>query len=242
MSLVYQEKKRVACYESDSTEKMLPTTAMNYFQEASTNQGNQLGLGGDYLKANNLAWFLVKYVIQFNDYPRYQDEVTITTRATGMDKFCATRRFTIEDASGAERVIADTQWLLINRDTEKMERIDEHPEMDAYQCFEKGQPIFKKIAKINQIDLEKSFSVRFLDIDFNKHVNHVKYLAWAIEVLPLEVVKTKQLSEAKMVYKAQCFYGDQIRALGEQLEENHYRIEIVNQDNTVLCQLELMLT
>jgi len=242
MSLVYQEKKRVACYESDSTEKMLPTTAMNYFQEASTNQGNQLGLGGDYLKANNLAWFLVKYVIQFNDYPRYQDEVTVTTRATGMDKFCATRRFTIEDASGAERVIADTQWLLINRDTEKMERIDEHPEMDAYQCFEKGQPIFKKIAKINQIDLEKSFSVRFLDIDFNKHVNHVKYLAWAIEVLPLEVVKTKQLSEAKMVYKAQCFYGDQIRALGQQLEENHYRIEIVNQDNTVLCQLELMLT
>jgi len=242
MSLVYQEKKRVACYESDSTEKMLPTTAMNYFQEASTNQGNQLGLGGDYLKANNLAWFLVKYMIRFNDYPRYQDEVTITTRATGMDKFCATRRFTIEDASGAESVIADTQWLLINRDTEKMERIDEHPEMDAYQCFEKGQPIFKKIAKINQIDLEKSFSVRFLDIDFNKHVNHVKYLAWAIEVLPLEVVKTKQLSEAKMVYKAQCFYGDQIRALGEQLEENHYRIEIVNQDNTVLCQLELMLT
>lgn len=242
MSLVYQEKKRVACYESDSTEKMLPTTAMNYFQEASTNQGNQLGLGGDYLKANNLAWFLVKYVIRFNDYPRYQDEVTITTRATGMDKFCATRRFTIEDASGAESVIADTQWLLINRDTEKMERIDEHPEMDAYQCFEKGQPIFKKIAKINQIDLEKSFSVRFLDIDFNKHVNHVKYLAWAIEVLPLEVVKTKQLSEAKMVYKAQCFYGDQIRALGQQLEENHYRIEIVNQDNTVLCQLELMLT
>lgn len=242
MSLVYQEKKRVACYESDSTEKMLPTTAMNYFQEASTNQGNQLGLGGDYLKANNLAWFLVKYVIQFNDYPRYQDEVTVTTRATGMDKFCATRRFTIEDASGAEGVIADTQWLLINRDTEKMERIDEHPEMDAYQCFEKGQPIFKKIAKINQINLEKSFSVRFLDIDFNKHVNHVKYLAWAIEVLPLEVVKTKQLSEAKMVYKAQCFYGDQIRALGQQLEENHYRIEIVNQDNTVLCQLELMLT
>lgn len=242
MSLVYQEEKRVACYESDSTEKMLPTTAMNYFQEASTNQGNQLGVGGDYLKANNLAWFLVKYVIQFNDYPRYQDEVTVTTRATGMDKFCATRRFTIEDASGAERVIADTQWLLINRDTEKMERIDEHPEMDAYQCFEKGQPIFKKIVKINQIDLEKSFSVRFLDIDFNKHVNHVKYLAWAIEVLPLEVVKTKQLSEAKMVYKAQCFYGDQIRALGQQLEENHYRIEIVNQDNTVLCQLELMLT
>lgn len=241
MSLVYQEQKRVACYESDSTEKMLPTTAMNYFQEASTNQGNELGLGGDYLKANNLAWFLVKYAIRFNDYPRYQDEVTVTTRATGMEKFCATRRFTIEDAAGATKVVADTQWLLINRESEKMARIDEHPEMDAYQCFEKGEPIFKKIVKINRVDLEKRFSVRFLDIDFNQHVNHVKYLAWAIEVLPLEVVKTRVLAEAKMVYKAQCFYGDQVRALGEQLAENHYRIDIVNQDDTILCQLELIL-
>jgi medium-chain acyl-[acyl-carrier-protein] hydrolase len=241
MSLVYQEQKRVACYESDSTEKMLPTTAMNYFQEASTNQGNELGLGGDYLKVNNLAWFLVKYAIRFNDYPRYQDEVTVTTRATGMEKFCATRRFTIEDAAGATKVVADTQWLLINRESEKMARIDEHPEMDAYQCFEKGEPIFKKIVKINRVDLEKRFSVRFLDIDFNQHVNHVKYLAWAIEVLPLEVVKTRVLAEAKMVYKAQCFYGDQVRALGEQLAENHYRIDIVNQDDTILCQLELIL-
>ncbi len=241
MSLVYQEKKRVACYESDSTEKMLPTTAMNYFQEASTNQGNQLGLGGDYLKENNLAWFLVKYAIRFYDYPRYQDEVTVTTRATGMEKFCATRRFTVEDASGVVKVTADTQWLLINRETEKMERIDEHPEMDVYECFDKGEPIFKKLSKINQVDLEKCFSVRFLDIDFNQHVNHVKYLAWAIEVLPLEVVKSKVLAEAKMIYKSQCFYGDQIRALGEKLGENQYRIDIVNQDDIILCQLELML-
>lgn len=241
MSIVSAEKKRIACYESDSNEKMLPTTAMNYFQEVSTNQGNALGIGGDFLKENGLAWFLVKYVIKFNEYPLYQDEVTVTTRATGMEKFCATRRFTIEDENGKAKVIADTQWLLINRETEKMERIDEHPEMNAYECFEKGEPIFKKIQKINRIDMEKNFSVRFLDIDFNKHVNHVKYLAWAIEVLPLEVVKTKSLREAKIVYKAQCFYGDAVTALGERIEENQYRIDIINQENTTLCQLTLTL-
>lgn len=241
MSIVSSEKKRIACYESDSTGKMLPTTAMNYFQELSTNQGNELGIGGDYLKEHGLAWFLVKYVIQFSEYPLYQDEVTVTTRATGMEKFCATRRFTIEDETGKVKVIANTQWLLINRETEKMERIDEHPEMDAYECFEKGEPLFKKFQKINRIDVEKNFSVRFLDIDFNKHVNHVKYLAWAIEVLPLEVVKTMCLSETRIVYKAQCFYGDAVTARGERIEENKYRIDIVNQEEIILCQLELIL-
>lgn len=241
MSIISSEIKRIACYESDSTGKMLPTTAMNYFQEVSTNQGNELGIGGEFLNENNLAWFLVKYHIKFISYPLYQDQVTVTTQATGMEKFCATRRFTFLDETGVVKVIADTQWLLINRETEKMERIDEHPEMNAYECHDKGEPIFKKMRKIDHIDLEKKFGVRFLDIDFNHHVNHVKYLAWAIEVLPLEVVKVKSLKEAKIVYKAQCFYGDQVRAIGEQLDEDHYRVDIVNQENIILCQLELTL-
>lgn len=241
MSIISSEKKRITCYESDSNEKMLPTTAMNYFQEVSTNQGNDLGVGLDFLKENNLVWFLVKYVIRFNRYPIYQDEVTVTTKATGMDKYWGIRRFTVEDKTGEEMIVADTQWLLMNRESEKMERIEKYPRFDAYGCQEKGEPLFKKIQKTGKRDIEKIFNVRFLDIDFNQHVNHVKYLAWAIEVLPLEVVKTRTLREVKIVYKAQCFYGDQVTALGEKVDQNHYRIDIINQENMLLCQLELKL-
>lgn len=241
MAIITKEKKRIACYESDSMGKMLPTTAMNYFQELSTNQGDTLGIGGDFLKENQIAWFLVKYVIFFKSYPQYKDKVTVTTEATGMDKFCATRRFTIEDSQGEPIVIVNTQWLLMNRTTKKMERINNYPEFDAYDCFEKGEPLFKKVAKLSGCDLEKTFNVRYLDIDFNNHVNHVKYLAWAIEVLPLEVVKTKVLRETKIIYKAQSFYGDQVKAMGEMVGEGHYRVDIVNQENALLCQLELIL-
>jgi len=241
MAIISKEKRRIACYESDSNGRMLPTAAMNYFQELSTNQGDILGIGGDFLKDKQIAWFLVKYVIEFIAYPNYKDEITVTTEATGMDKFCATRRFTIEDFSGQPTVIANTQWLLINRETERMERINNHPEFDAYECFEKGLPLFKNLAKISDHKLEKTFNVRFLDIDFNKHVNHVKYLAWAIEVLPLEVVKKMALREVKITYKAQCFYGDQVKAIGEMVGEYHYRVDIVNQENIMLCQLELLL-
>jgi medium-chain acyl-[acyl-carrier-protein] hydrolase len=241
MAIVTAEKRKITCYESDYAGKMLPTTAMNYFQEVSTNQGDALGIGSDFLKQNSLAWFLVKYVIRFRRYPRYKDEVIATTQATGMDKFCAIRRFTINDGEDREMVVADTQWMLINREDEKMARISEHPEFDVYGCHDKGEPVFKKIAKIKKVDFAKTFQVRFLDIDFNKHVNHVKYLAWAIEVLPLEVAESMDLTEAKIVYKAQCFYGDTIEALCEKLSESLYRVDIVNQENTLLCQLELNL-
>lgn len=241
MAIITKEKKRIACYESDFRGKMLPTAAMNYFQEISTYQGDFLEVGGRFLEENRISWFLVKYVIRFMSYPRHKDEVTVTTEATGMDKFCGTRRFTIEDSKGEKAVIGDTQWLLMNRATQKMERINNFPEFEAYECFEKGVPLFKKIAKISDCDLQKTFNVRFLDIDLNKHVNHVKYLAWAIEVLPLEVLKTMVLREAKIVYKAQGFYGDQVKAMGEMVDEGHYRVEIVNQEDVLLCQLELFL-
>lgn len=241
MAIMTKENKQIACYESDTMGKMLPTAAMNYFQELSTNQGDSLGIGGDFLKENKIAWFLVKYVIRFKSYPQYKDNVTVTTEATGMDKFCATRRFTIVDSQGEEAVIADTQWLLMNRVTDKMERINNYSDFDAYACFEKGTPLFKKLAKISKCDLEKTFDVRYLDIDFNNHVNHVKYVAWAIEVLPLEVVKTKVLKEIKISYKAQSFYGDQVRVMVEMVKEGHYCVDIINQENTLLCQLELIL-
>ncbi|MBC3888106.1 hypothetical protein GH810_07265 [Acetobacterium paludosum] len=241
MSTIASEQRKITCYESDYAGKMLPTTAMNYFQEVSTNQGDDLKIGSEFLKENHLAWFLVKYVIRFNKYPRYKDEIIATTRAIGMDKYCAIRRFTLEDEKGEAMVIADTQWLLVNRETDKMERMDEYPQFDVYDCHEKGEPVFKKIAKIKKVDYAKTFNVRFLDIDFNKHVNHVKYLAWAIEVLPMEVAATMDLTEAKIAYKAQCFYGDTVEALCEKLNEKLYRIDIVNQENTLLCQLELKL-
>jgi len=241
MAIVTKENKRIACYESDPMGKMLPTAAMNYFQELSTYQGDVLGVGGRFLEENRISWFLVKYVIRFITYPRHKDDVTVTTEATGMDKFWGIRQFTIEDSQGEKAVIADTQWLLMNRATESMERINNYSEFEAYRCFEKGEPLFKKLTKIAKFDLEKTFNVRYLDIDFNNHVNHVKYVAWAIEVLPLEVVKTKVLREIRIIYKAQGFYGDQVKARGEIIAEGHYRVDIVNQENSLLCQLELNL-
>jgi|LGVF01.2.fsa_nt_gb medium-chain acyl-[acyl-carrier-protein] hydrolase len=241
MGLIEKEKKKIACYECDATGKMLPTTAMNYFQELSTSQGDKLGIGGKFLNENKIAWFLVKYVIQFKNYPLYQEEISITTEAIGMDKFCAIRRFKILDANQELNIIALTQWLLVNRETQKMERVNQYKKFDAYECFEKGEPLFKNMKKITQVDLEKTFQVRFLDIDFNQHVNHVKYLEWAIEILPLALVKERDLKEVKIVYKAQSFYGDQVKARGQIMDNNHYRIDIVNQENSLLCQLELEL-
>jgi medium-chain acyl-[acyl-carrier-protein] hydrolase len=241
MGVIAEEFRQIACYESDIFGKLLPTAAMNYFQEVSTNQGIALGIGADYLRQKKLAWFLVKYDIHFEKTPDYGSQVRITTEATGMDRYCAVRQFKITDLAHRDLIVADTQWLLINTESQKMESVENHQEFSAYDCSEKKEPIFRKLARIKKASASKKFEVRFLDIDFNNHVNHVKYLAWAIEALPLEIVKSKVLKRAKIVFKEQCFYGDQVQVLSELIDENIYGIEIFNQNQKLLCQLELTL-
>lgn len=241
MGIIAVEEKRVACYEADIYGKLLPTEAMNYFQETSTNQGEELGLGGEFLAAKQLAWFLVKYDIHFNGYPTYKETVKVTTQATGMDRYCAIRRFSIDRDGALPSIYADTQWLLVNRQTNKMEAIDRHPEFDGYGCFEKKEPLFRRLTRVKNPVNQKKFDVRFLDIDINHHVNHVHYLAWAIESLPLDIIQTKLLKRARIIFKAQCFYGDRVVVKNEKYDENSYLVDILNQEDRLLCQLELTL-
>lgn len=241
MGIIAEEFRQIACYESDIFGNILPTTVMNYFQEASNNQGYALGVGLDYLNQKNLAWFLVKYDIRFEKSPTYQSRVRITTEATGMDRCCAVRQFKITDLDHNDLIVADTQWLLINRESQKMESVDNHPDFSVYGCSEKKEPIFKKIGRLKNPTASRNFEVRYLDIDINNHVNHVKYMAWAIESLPLDVIKTKKLKRARIVFKEQCFYGDQVTVLNQLIEDDCYGVEVVNQGNKLLCQLELTL-
>ena len=48
-----------------------------------------------------------------------------------------------------------------------------------------------KLAKLEKLTKEmnkNNFKVRYGDIDSNMHVNNVKYVEWAIESLPLDIV------------------------------------------------------
>ncbi|MEG0377752.1 MAG: thioesterase, partial [Eubacterium sp.] len=99
----------------------------------------------------------------------------------------------------------------------------------------------KRLTKVENWTETKNFQVRYLDIDFNSHVNHVKYLAWALETLPLDKVKTAEVETARIIFKNQGFYGDMITVKSAEIDDNIYRMDIENQEETLLCQIEMTL-
>ena len=71
------------------------------------------------------------------------------------------------------------------------------------------------------------FKVRYGDIDSNMHVNNVKYVEWAVESLPLEVILNYQLEELSVIFEKECRYGAEIIASYE-IKENESGLVILH--------------
>ena len=155
-----------------------------------------------------LAWFLVKYKLQFHEYPKFNDEVMVETEAIAFDKFAAHRRFAIKSLDGRMMVEGDTEWMLQNRRENRLERLSNVPELDVYESSHENHFKLKRVAKVDEWTESKNFQVRYLDIDFNSHVN-------------------------------QGFYGDMITVKSAEIDVNTYRMDIENQEGTLLCQIEM---
>lgn len=239
MGKIYQKEQKINGYECAWNYKLQPTAAMNYFQQSSQEQSELLGVGPEVLEDMGLAWFLVKYSLRFHRYPRFNTTVTVETEAMSFDKFAAHRRFAILDQDGKAMVEADTEWMLLNRRENRLERLTNVPELDVYGSGRENKFKLRRLTAVDGWQSEKTFQVRYLDIDFNSHVNHVNYLAWALETLPLDKVKTEVIDTAKIIYKNQGFYGDVITVKMAQIGDDAYRMDIVNQEDTLLCQIEL---
>lgn len=239
MGLIYQKEQKINGYECLMDFKVQPTAVLNYFQQTSQEQSDALGVGPEALDTAGLAWFLVKYHIRFHRYPTFGDTVTVETEAMAFDKFAAHRRFALRDKTGIPMIEADTEWMLLNRKTNKLERLSNVDMVNAYGAGTESTFKLRRLAKADSWTADKQFQVRYLDIDFNGHVNHVKYLAWAIESLPLDCVRTCDLKEAKIIFKNQGFYGDIVTVKTCAVADDRWRMDIDNQNGLLLAQLEL---
>ncbi len=229
---------RVTTYHTGPDGVLRAPVVLDYFQESAQRQLEDLGIGLDYTGKNHWAWILVKYEIEFYRYPKAEEEVTVETEAVGFRGFEAYRRFALK--RGDETLVeGKSVWVLADTETGKLVRVKNIEEITK-SLGETGQ-VYKvgRMKKLTEAKLSKEYDVRYEDIDINRHVNNVRYLVWAIEALPPEVVKAYEIKRVSIVYKEQSFYGERVEVFTEETEDG-YRIDIMR-DGTLLTQIKITL-
>lgn len=242
MSKIYARPQAVYTYDCDMTQQAKPTAILNYFQEIALEHSDSLQAGPYQLAELGLAWFIVKYHVEFHAYPKFLNQVRVATWASAFKGFTAHRGFTLDDADGNRLVDGKSHWMMMDHKAGHIVRIADQPINAAYGVDETGSR-FKmvRLKKLKTWDGESVFPVAPLDIDYNGHLNNVKYVEHALNALPDNLFTTHEVAVLDIVYKEQAFLSDTLTARVHLEDADTYRVDIVSHDARMLCQLGIQL-
>lgn len=204
---MYTFGSRIRYSEADEYGKLTLTGIMNYLQDCSTFQSEDIGLGISYLTEHHQAWWLSSWQIVIDRYPALGEEVVIGTWPYDFKGFYGYRNFTICDPAGNYLVRANSVWFLF--DTElgrpvkvKEENIRGYGRGDEKRLEMEYAP--RKITVPAEYEEAECVTIAKHHIDTNHHVNNAQYVEIAREVLPSEI----EVGELRVEYKKAAVCGD----------------------------------
>lgn len=198
---MYSFKSRIRYSECDEGKRLTVQALLNYFQDCSTFQSEDMGTGLDYVDEKQAGWILASWQIKVFSLPGFGREVEIGTWPHAFDKLYGYRNFLMKDASGEVLAAADSYWIYLDFEKGHPVRIPEEM-IDIYgKLIEPRFPMEeapRRISLPEGMEDRDAFSVMPWDIDTNHHMNNAKYVSYAMEYVPRQFpVKTLRVEYGK---------------------------------------------
>lgn len=205
--MIYTFDSRVRYSETDHHGNLTLTAMMNYLQDCSTFQSEDIGAGVSVLQERNRAWLLSHWQVAAERFPAFGEKITVGTLATGFRGFFGTRNFFINDESGNRVVTANSIWTFFDTEKARPARPGEE-ETAVYGVEEPLEMEYegRKIALPERTEDLPSFPVRRAHIDTNEHVNNCQYIQMAMDILPGDI----RVHKLRVDYKKSAVMGDVI--------------------------------
>lgn len=213
---MYKTEGRVRYSECAKDNKIKLPAIINYFQDCTTENSEQLGVGHAYLVEKKRAWILNSWQVYIRRRPEVGEKIEVSTWATGFKGVFGPRDFFMKTSEGEELVCAHSLWVYVDTETGRPIKPSE-AEIDVYEV-EEPLPVASVSRKIKQPENAAwvdTFPVHKYHIDTNHHVNNSKYIELACEALPEDFCVTA----LRVEYKKAAVYGDKI-VLKSAMEED----------------------
>ncbi|PRY83436.1 acyl-[acyl-carrier-protein] thioesterase [Alkalibacterium olivapovliticus] len=201
MSLTYTESKEIAYYMCDRHQNLTLPMLVNILLDVSEKQSESLNRDEAFVKARGLSWIILHYEFMIERMPKLKETVQIETYATEYNKLFTYREFVIRDANHKELVRVKTTFALLDSEKRKMGRITEDIVEPYKATFSKRIRRNQKPAEpdLNEYT-EKTYAVRYFDIDGNNHVNNSHYINWLLDSLDSEFLSQHDIRHGVITF------------------------------------------
>ena len=237
---MYSFDGRIRYSECDETGRLSLFSMINYLQDCSTFQSQQLGLGLASLTDRGLAWVLANWMIEVDELPRFGSSVTTSTWCYEMTRAHALRNFQISDGDGRPMVRADSRWFVFDRERGHATRVpdDQRVYLSDAPRIEMA-PLPRRLTQSEDVRRARPHVVTHFDLDTNHHVNNARYVRLAqvaLDSLGIEVPPTPLRLQVQ--YRTMALLGDIVTPLVSPCE-NGWDVNLTDQDGATYALVRL---
>ena len=195
------------------------------------------GISADTLMQQGRSWVLSRMAVEFDRMPEQFEQFSVATWVNPhTSRLLSTRNFELNDSEGVVFGRGVSQWCVI--DFEKrmpvlLEKIENLFDPDYY-C-EVPSPC-EEPRKVRGIEptVERKHEVRYSDIDFNRHVNTMRYIRMMLNTLPIEYLTDNRPMRLDIHFAKECRLGE-VLTIGYEQRESVSLFEIRNSEGAVAC-------
>ncbi len=223
----------------DFTDRVSVSSICDLILHAAGEDAHKRGFGIDALADNNYGWVLSRLAVELDYMPTEYSQFTLHTWISDYNRLSSTRNFTLTDSEGKVFGRAVSQWCMIDYatrmpvDMNVMAKAHEGNMVDAPSPCERP----RRIGVVSSEPLVEH-RVVYSDIDFNRHMNTMRYIDIIFDTLPIEVPEQLTGFRLDMNFMKEARYGDNLLLMGE--ERDGVRVfEYRNDTGDALCRMSL---
>ena len=186
---IWQETHTLAFRDIDNSDRMTLASAFDYFQEAAINHAENLAVGREAMARTGQIWALSRMSVLVETRPLWKDKIRIRTWPRGGEKLFALRDYdiSIEDAP---MIRGRSGWLIL--DMEKRRPLRVQGIMETMPLNENTNALSGIPASLEareSLALTGERRASYSDIDYNGHVNNVRYVQWIQDAMEADLLE-----------------------------------------------------
>jgi acyl-ACP thioesterase len=215
IKIIHEQEIRINPIECDFKQEWKPTAIFQHLTEAAGIHASKLGVGFDFMYAQNLFWVHSRMKIKFLNFPHAGDTVLIRTwPKTIHRKLLYIRDFEVLDMDGQRLIAASSAWVIINASTHRLaspksinlnlpaleDQIGLDEPLDRISPTENGEERLRVNAGYSSVDIVG-------------HVNNSRYVEWICDAFPIAMFKEQKLDWLQINYEHEILPGEEVSIL-----------------------------
>ena len=222
----------------DFTLRASVSSIINYMLNVAGIDAHRKGFGVDALQGDSVTWVLSRLAVEIKTQPKQYEDVQVDTWVNEFNRLSSTRNFRMRQG-GDCCAMGVSQWCML--DMRSRQAVDMTKLKDVYQraMVDEPSPIAMP-ARLRAIEPqnESNRPVAYSDIDFNRHVNTLRYIDLMFDALPIELIENNNGMRFDINFIAEARYGE-VLSVGSCSEGSIWQFEITSNSGKTLCRAKI---